>query len=56
MALSNNEDYYEVVTITDVNRFIFEGPRANPIKLFYDRNLRVFGMSSSVCPWQAFSA
>jgi hypothetical protein len=37
-------------------RFHSTGPRAQCYKTFYGRNLRIFVISYSVCPWQTFPA
>jgi hypothetical protein len=31
-------------------------PKANVVKLFFVQNLKIFTISLSLCPWQAFPA
>jgi hypothetical protein len=67
VKVSNTPAYYDTATVTPVKCCLVYAPRVNAIKLFwklraqchktfYGRNLRIFVISSSVCPWQAFSS
>jgi hypothetical protein len=52
--VTNALAYCGTASITSVKSFISSG--AYCYKTFYSRKLRLFKISRSVCPWQAFPA
>ncbi len=52
----NTQAYYEK-SVTYARKKVYNiGPRIQCYKTFYGRYLRMFIISQSVCPWQAFPA
>ncbi len=53
---TNTTAYLVPSSVTKTKGFVRLKPEPNIIKLFYGRNLQMFVISKSICPWQVFLA